>query len=105
MLSAKCFLCIWIIFSYRQVNGSILPLTASLEGENLTDLVIIGLAPLTGQYGHVGQGVQPSIARALQEINSNDSLLHGYRLSLTWVDTKVRYLLNNLCEASYFFNM
>lgn len=58
------------------------------ETENL---VIIVLVPLTGQYGNIGQSIKPFITRALQEINTNQTILQGYRLVLTWVDTKVRF--------------
>uniref|UniRef100_T1KK54 G-protein coupled receptors family 3 profile domain-containing protein n=1 Tax=Tetranychus urticae TaxID=32264 RepID=T1KK54_TETUR len=55
----------------------------------LTKLHIGGLFPMTGTGGWLGgQGCQPAVEMALEDVNSRPDLLPGYYLSLTPNDSK-----------------
>uniref|UniRef100_T1KDL7 G-protein coupled receptors family 3 profile domain-containing protein n=1 Tax=Tetranychus urticae TaxID=32264 RepID=T1KDL7_TETUR len=73
-------------FVFNQSSSTSLETTTEMP---LTKLHIGGLFPMTGTGGWLGgQGCQPAVEMALEDVNSRPDLLPGYYLSLTPNDSK-----------------
>ena len=56
---------------------------------DLQQLTIVGLAPFTEKYKSVGECIKPAVQLALEDINGDKNVLHGYNLTVKWIDTQV----------------
>lgn len=80
----------WIVglhITAGQSDGGVM--TGNRHDTANKEIVIIGFMPLTGQYSFIGQSAKTAAEEAIQAVNSNQSILAGYELSLMWMDTKV----------------
>lgn len=57
---------------------------------SITNLVIIAVLPLAGEFGPLGQSAKLDIEHAVHEVNSNNSILRRHELTIQWVDSRVR---------------
>ena len=66
----------------RNVSG---PAT---EENDIQDIYVLGMWPMEGPWSG-GQGLIPAALMALEHVNSDPTILPGYRLNMIWNDSKV----------------
>lgn len=62
---------------------------AAVHHSKKEKLHIIGLLPFSGMHEDVGKYSKPFIENAISDVNSNPSILWGYKLTVTWVNSTV----------------
>lgn len=60
---------------------------------SLKELNIGGFFPMSGPAWSGGRAVLPVVEMAIRDVNNRPDILPDYKLTLTWKDTQVRYLL------------
>lgn len=79
----------WADLHSNITSTSIAPTTAgtvrrSIDKSKLKYIEIGGLFPMNGTGWLGGQGCLPAVMMALNDVNSNEDLLRGYYLNMTW---------------------
>lgn len=81
ILWIECIVFAYCFFSSSQVEAR--------------ELVVFGLLPFSGKHKHIGDSVKPVIEQAIQDVNSDGSILRGHQLAVEWVDSKVSIFLSS----------
>ena len=70
-------------------NVALLVALGSSLSYGSADLRLLGLLPMSGEGWTGGEAILLPVKLALEDINSNDSILKGYNLTYDFIDSKV----------------